>query len=77
MSPRVQAMHVADVSMAFCKLCKLLLRENAATELPPEFGLWNSLGLAGFTQDIIESVLGWGGFIFCCQGICFLLGKIY
>lgn len=24
MSPRAQAMHVADVSMAFCKPCKLL-----------------------------------------------------
>lgn len=54
MSPRVQAMHVADVSMAFCKFCKLPLKENAATELPPELSLWNSPGLAGFTRSIME-----------------------
>lgn len=76
MSPRVQAMHVADIPIAFCKLCKLLLRENAGTELPAEFGLWSLPGLTGFTQDIVGCVLGWGCFIFCYQGICFQLGKI-
>jgi len=54
------AMHVADISMSFCKLCKLLLREEVATELAAEFGLWNSLALAGFTQDIMGCVLGGG-----------------
>lgn len=50
--------HMADVSMAFCKLCKLLLRENGAAELPPEPGLWNLLDLAGF--EILWGVC-WGG----------------
>lgn len=51
MSPRVEAMHVADVSMAFCKLCKLLLRKTSATALPPTLGLWNPLDVAGFVWD--------------------------
>lgn len=74
MSSRVQAMHVADVSMAFWNLCKLLLRENAATELPPEFGLWNSLGLAGLTQDIMECT-GVGVLHFLLSGNLFSAGK--
>lgn len=51
LSPRVEAMHVADVSRAFCKLCKLLLRKTSATALPPTLGLWNPLDVAGFVWD--------------------------
>lgn len=71
MSPRVEAMHVVDVSMAFCKLCKLLLRENCVTELPPKFALWNPLDVAGF----IKGYLGWGCFIFSIREFVFSHGK--
>lgn len=54
--PWVQAVHEAATAMDFCKVCTLILRENAATELPPETGSWNSLALAEFTQNM----LGWG-----------------
>lgn len=39
MFPNVEAMHVAGVSMSFCKLCKFLLQGNCATELPPKCAL--------------------------------------
>lgn len=59
MSPRVEAMHVADVSMAFCKLCKLLLRKTSATALPPTLGLWHWMwqDLCGITWGTVVGVL--------------------
>lgn len=75
-SPRAQAGHEAGVAMDFCKLCTLILRENAATELPPEPGLWNSLALAEFTQN--TQGVCWGGVLHSLlSGNLFSAGKDY